>query len=113
MLLASRGDLNVGSLADALDVHQTTVTRLCDRLVAKGLVNRMSSAANRREVIVALTPQGDALVRAVSARRKREINTVLARLSTRERAVIADAFWTFADAAGEASDDASKLGWSE
>src|SRR2546423_15581452 len=50
VLLGSRGEMNVGSLADALDIHQSTATRLCDRLVAKGLVARTASAESRREV---------------------------------------------------------------
>ena len=113
VLLASRGELNVGSLAEALDVHQSTATRLCDRLVAKGLVDRTTSAANRREVVVGPTGTGHALVRAVTTRRRREIDTILARLSGQERALLADAFSTFAHAAGEVPDDAWKLGWTE
>src|SRR3954467_13124765 len=40
VLLASRGEQNVGSLADALGTHPSTTTRLCNRLVAKGLGQR-------------------------------------------------------------------------
>src|ERR1700738_3606732 len=43
VLLASRGDLNVGALAERLGVHQSTATRLCDRLVTKGLIERATS----------------------------------------------------------------------
>ena len=55
MLLASRGEMNVGTLANALGLHQSTATRLCDRLVGKGLVDRSHPAESRREVFVALT----------------------------------------------------------
>ncbi len=111
VLLASRGDMNVGSLAEVLDIHQSTATRLCDRLVTKGLVERATSTESRREVFVALTPEGHALIRAVTARRRREIDTIMARLLPAQRDRLVDAFTTFAQAAGELPDDAWKLGW--
>src|SRR5579859_6540907 len=55
VLLAARGDLIVGALAERLGVHQSTATRLCDRLVTKGLIDRATSAESRREVFVRLT----------------------------------------------------------
>lgn len=113
VLLASRGDLNVGTLADALGVHQSTATRLCDRLVTKGLVDRSTSAESRREVVVTLTSAGQALIRTVTTRRRHEIAKILGRLLPTQRAVLADAFTMFADAAAEVPDDAWKLGWTE
>src|ERR1700722_8592074 len=62
VLLASRGDLNVGALAERLGVHQSTATRLCDRLVTKGLIDRATSSESRREVLVRLTPAGLSLI---------------------------------------------------
>jgi DNA-binding MarR family transcriptional regulator len=111
VLLASHGEMNVGALADAFELHQSTATRLCDRLVAKGLIERAPSAQSRREVFVVLTPAGKALIRSVTARRRREIAKIMERLSRRQRAIVVDAFSTFAEAAGEAPDDAWKLGW--
>jgi DNA-binding MarR family transcriptional regulator len=111
VLLGSRGEMNVGSLADALDIHQSTATRLCDRLVTKGLVARTASAESRREVFVALAPTGRALLRSVTRHRLREIETVLTRLRPDQRALLVEAFATFAEAAGEVPDEAWKLGW--
>ncbi|HLY82598.1 MAG TPA: MarR family transcriptional regulator [Acidimicrobiales bacterium] len=113
VLLASRGDLNVGTLADALGIHQSTATRLCDRLVAKGLVDRSTSAESRREVVVTVTPSGQALIRTVTTRRRHEIAEIIGRLLPKQRALVADAFTMFADAAAEVPDDAWKLGWTE
>jgi DNA-binding MarR family transcriptional regulator len=103
--------MNVGNLADALAVHQSTATRLCDRLVARGLVDRKPSAQSRREVVLSLTRSGQALIRSVTDRRRAEIDAAMAKLSATQRAAITDAFTTFAEAAGEAPDDAWKLGW--
>ena len=85
--------------------------RLCDRLVGKGHVERSHPAESRREVFIALTVTGRALVRAVNARRRSEIGKIMGRMPPDRRAVLADAFSEFADAAGELPDDAWKLGW--
>jgi DNA-binding MarR family transcriptional regulator len=111
VLLAARGEMNVGGLAEALDVHQSTATRLCDRLVARGLVDRVHSPQNRREVVVSLTRDGQALIRSVTARRRAELDRIMDRLSAKQRVAVNDAFLQFAEAAGEAPDDAWKLGW--
>jgi len=111
VLLASHGDLNVGTLAHLLGVHQSTATRLCDRLVTKNLVDRAPAAGSRREVLVRLSTGGRAVVDAVAARRRSEISQILARLAPDQQAALAEAFTVFAQAAGEAPDDAWKLGW--
>jgi DNA-binding MarR family transcriptional regulator len=111
VLLASRGEMNVGTLASALGLHQSTATRLCDRLVGKGLVERSHPAESRREVFIALTSGGQSLVRAVNSRRRTEITRIMGHMPPARRALLADAFSEFADAAGELPDDAWKLGW--
>src|SRR6187455_849630 len=70
VLLAARGEMNVGALADALALHQSTVTRLCDRLVKRGLVERGVSPQSRREVFVSLTRAGHTLLESVTAKRR-------------------------------------------
>jgi len=111
VLLASRGDQNAGALADALGIHASTATRLCDRLLAKGLIVRASTPENRREVTVALSPSGRALVRGVTDSRRREIREIVARLDPDDRRKVITAFKAFADAAGEVPDEGWKLGW--
>ena len=111
VVLASREGLNVGSLAEALGIHASTATRLCDRLAEKELIDRHTSTASRREVVLGLTAEGRALVRAVTARRRREIVKIIGHLDETQRAALVAAFETFADAAGETPDSAWKLGW--
>ena len=111
VLLASQKVVNVGSLAEALGIHASTATRLCDRLAEKNLIDRKTSAASRREVVVALSAEGRALVRSVTARRRREITRIVGRLDPPTRAALVAAFGAFADAAGESPDSAWKLGW--
>jgi DNA-binding MarR family transcriptional regulator len=113
VLLVSRREPNVSDLAEALGIHPSTATRLCDRLVAKGLVDRVTSNESRREISLTATPAGRAVVRAVSARRRREVTRIVEQMARDERKRLCDAFTAFAVAAGEIAlpDDAWKLGW--
>jgi DNA-binding MarR family transcriptional regulator len=111
VLLAARGEQNVSSLANALSIHASTATRLCDRLLAKGLIERSTSSESRREVSLTLTRAGHAMVRSVTARRRKEIGRIVAQLQPEVQRALVDAFAAFADAAGELPDHAWKLGW--
>lgn len=79
-VLAHDGPCTVGGLAGALDMNPSTVTRLCDKLVAAGWVTRQNRPANRREVEVELTAPGRALVSEVLTSRAAELEGILARL---------------------------------
>jgi DNA-binding MarR family transcriptional regulator len=104
VVLASRGPQSAGALADALGVHSSTLTRLCDRLVAKGLITRDDEPANRRRVTLALTVRGRGLVRSVTTRRRKEIADIVARLPPRQRTSLVDALHAFGEAAHEPAD---------
>lgn len=113
VLLATRREQKPSDLAEALGVRPSTGTRLCDRLVAKGFVHRAPSRESRRQITLTVTPAGRALVRAVTARRRKEIIRIVERLPDDERKRLRVALGAFADAAGEIElpDDAWKLGW--
>ena len=113
VLLVSRGAQNVSDLAEALGIHPSTATRLCDRLVVKKLVDRVTSSESRREISLTVTPAGRAVVRGVSARRRKEVTRIVEQMSREERQRLRVAFGAFAVAAGEVAlpDDAWKLGW--
>jgi DNA-binding MarR family transcriptional regulator len=110
VVLASRGPQRPSALADALAVHPSTITRLCDRLVAKRLVRRTESAVSRREVVIELAPKGRRLVDAVTARRRAEISAVVANVPERGRSATVRALHALGDAAAEPSDAAWFLG---
>src|SRR4051812_42509863 len=61
-VVSVEGPQTVSALAERLDVHASTMTRMCSRLVARGLVVRTPSAIDRREVVIELTPPGQSLV---------------------------------------------------
>src|SRR5262249_966248 len=67
VVVSLQGPQTVSALAERLDVHASTMTRMCNRLVTRGLVARTPSALDRREVVIELTPPGQGLVDAVMA----------------------------------------------
>lgn len=88
-LLASRGPQGVASLAEALGVTPPTVSRLCDRLVRKGMVRRRTDRHDRRHVRVALTPTGRQLVDAVTQKHRVEIARALGLIDAEGRRSLA------------------------
>jgi hypothetical protein len=56
VVLASRGPQRMAGLAGALGVAPSTAGRMCDRLVRKGLIRRHRARADRRSVLVSVTP---------------------------------------------------------
>jgi MarR family transcriptional regulator, organic hydroperoxide resistance regulator len=60
-VLARYGPLSVGELAEALAVHQSSLSVLIDRLERRGLLRRCRDAEDRRVVRLVLTPEGAAL----------------------------------------------------
>lgn len=61
MVLWRDGPTGMTDLAAKTLRDRTTVTRLVDRLVGKGLVVRQSSARDRRQVVVSVSAQGRAI----------------------------------------------------
>lgn len=112
VVLAAHGPRTVGQLADHLDLHPSTTTRLCDRLVAKGLIAREVSVVSRREITISLAEPGRRVVQEVTRRRRREIERIVADVPPRLRRSLVHALRAFADAAGEIPEQAWSLGWS-
>lgn len=111
VLLSEHGEQNVGGLAELLTIHPSTATRLCDRLLASGYIERATSSESRREVTVVLSAKGRALVRKVTVRRREEIRRIVSVVSPADRAALVTGFRAFAEALGEVPDEAWKLGW--
>jgi len=58
MILATHGPLHLTALAEHMGVHPSNATRACDRLVAAGLLDRRDNPADRRHLLLELTPAG-------------------------------------------------------
>lgn len=112
VVLWSRPSSSLGELADAVGIHLTRASRLCDRLVMRGLVDRADDPVNRRQLVLRLTPAGQQVVQDVMRERAEEIRPILARMSARDRASLVSSLGEFARAAdGLAAHDLWALGW--
>jgi len=112
VMVASRTGLNLGAVARGLGVHPSNATRVCDRLVEAGLLDRQDDPADRRNLQLRLTDRGRALVDGVMDRRAQAIAEVLDRMPALQRAALIPVLTTFAEAAGELPDeDLWSLGW--
>lgn len=103
VVLKRDGPCNAGELADGIGLHISTVTRLCDRLVAAGLIMRQLRPENRREVELTITPAGSELVERVWLARSTELSAALRSLSTAQRSCLRDAIPLLLGALGDAS----------
>ncbi len=113
LVVLAISERNLSDLAEALDVHPSSATRLCTRLEGKGLITRRHAEQSRRELVLGLTPEGRKLVDAVTKRRRREITRIIARIPEREQRVLVHALGVFADAAGEMPEPSWSFGWEQ
>jgi DNA-binding MarR family transcriptional regulator len=104
ILLASRGPQRAVDLADELDVTASTATRMCDRLVRKGLAARHVRSDDRRAAWVGLTPPGRDLVGEVLGRRREAIAALVRELSLAHPLAFASVVNALVQAAGEVRD---------
>jgi DNA-binding MarR family transcriptional regulator len=111
VVLASRGPQRVAELADAVAVTPPTASRLCERLVKKGLIRRRTDRHDRRQVHIALTQMGRDLVDAVTARRREEIADLLAAVPIKTQHSVVVALTQLAQAAGEVPEQDWSAGW--
>jgi len=104
VVLASRGPQFPSALAAELRSAPSSITRLCDRLVAKGLLTRASAPGNRRQVVLAISAAGRRVVDAVTRVRRDEIASLVAAVPPARRRGVVGALNDLAAAAGEVPD---------
>jgi DNA-binding MarR family transcriptional regulator len=90
-LLAVKGlpvsrDATVGVLAERLQIQHHSAVELVDRLEVHGLLKRMRSRKDRRQVLLRLTSRGDEILRQVALPHRSELRssglTILRALQT-------------------------------
>ena len=78
-------------LTDCLLISQPSLSRLIERLVAEGLVDRRPDPADRRGAILSLTETGRQLQRKIGAGHARDVTRALAlRLTPEEMSTLRD-----------------------
>jgi DNA-binding MarR family transcriptional regulator len=93
LLLAVRGlpkgkRSTIGELASRLRLKHHTTVELVNRLEALGAVTRIKNQADRRKVIVQLTPVGSVLLRKLSLAHQHELETAGPELARALRAIV-------------------------
>jgi DNA-binding MarR family transcriptional regulator len=111
IVLASRGPQTLAGLAANLEVTPATATRMCDRLVRKGLIRRTHERGDRRAVRLDLTTSGRELVNAVTRRRRREIRLLLKSVPVVEQSAIVHALNLLTRLGGEVPEQDWSTGW--
>jgi len=66
----------VGELAERLQIRPHSAVGLADRLAAQGHVLRVPDRADRRQVYLALTPRGEAVLERLSAIHREQIRAL-------------------------------------
>jgi DNA-binding MarR family transcriptional regulator len=111
VVLASRGPQRVVDISTELGVTPSTGTRMCDRLVRKGLIRRYRSATDRRAVRLTLTPTGRSLVHEVTRRRREELIALADAIPDTTHESVTAALHALAARSGELPEDQWWLGW--
>ena len=92
--LLHHGSLPVAKLAKVLDVEVPTATKTTQRMEAAGLVRRVKSSTDARQVGIELTDRGTELAHTVQEVYDRAGRRAVAGLSPEDRRVIRNLLWT-------------------
>ena len=71
-----RDQVTVGELAERLQVRHHSAVGLVDRLVAERLVIRAHSTADRRQVLIQLTPRGEKVLNRLASVHREQLRRV-------------------------------------
>jgi DNA-binding MarR family transcriptional regulator len=89
--LHEHGPQNAAAVADALGIARSTLTRLGNRLVRDGLIDRVTDPSDRRAVVLTVSRQGSRIAERVKAWRLRELERRLNGVSADDVAELRDA----------------------
>lgn len=89
LLVVQRDEgLNLRALADGVGMILSSASRLCDRLIAAGLLERGVSHVDRREISLTLTQYGHDVLQELRDDRHRRLEVVLARMAPAARSAL-------------------------
>lgn len=99
--IAENPRITMNRLADALSLTVSTITRIVDQLVEKGLARRIPDPQDRRVCRAELTPRGRALLQRIERELLERERAVLARMMPSERAAVVQALRELSHAVDE------------
>ena len=83
------GPCSLGVLANGMGISTSSASRLVDRLIGAGVLDRRQSNISRREIILQVTPRGKRLLRRHEDSRRAVFGELLRRMTDAEvRALI-------------------------
>ena len=98
--LAEKPADSLNELAERTATHQSSVSVVVRRLVDRGLVTRVAATSDRRRVQIALTSEGEALLRDAPATVQNDLITGMSRMKAEQRSTLAELLETWVLAAG-------------
>jgi DNA-binding MarR family transcriptional regulator len=107
MLVVEEFDgINLRGLAGSLGMILSSASRLCDRLVAAGMIERFPGRTDRREISLHLTKTGHRLLEELRAERRRRLGEVLGRMTPAARQALLRGLSDFGDSMGKPASEA-------
>ena len=109
VIIGTRDRVKASDISHALDIHPSSATRLCDKLVTGAWIDRRVDPDDRRQVALHLTHNGSALLATVMDHRRRDLQRVLDALTPRDRDNLNRCLTLISDALGEPHEGAWHL----
>ncbi|MFW6126004.1 MAG: MarR family winged helix-turn-helix transcriptional regulator [Chloroflexota bacterium] len=95
--LSEAGPLHASAVSDMLQIPGPQMTRLADRLVAAGLVDRQPDPADRRSINLALSEKGTMVIEQRSAAIRESVKEALSSVSEEELQELSNSLRTLRD----------------
>jgi DNA-binding MarR family transcriptional regulator len=109
LLVVKRAEgINLRGLAGRLKMILSSASRLCDRLVASGMIERVPGRSDRREIALYLTPSSRQLLDDLRTTRRAMLGEVLGRMSPTSRADLLRGLTEFAAVAQPAESKSAR-----
>ncbi|MGW4500699.1 MarR family winged helix-turn-helix transcriptional regulator [Micromonospora sp. NPDC004336] len=99
MLVEQHDGINLRRLATGLDMLLSSASRLCDRLVAAGMLEREPGRLDRREISLHLTPEAHRLLLELRDDRRQQLWAILADMTPEGRQALLRGMREFDEAA--------------
>ncbi|MEU8262408.1 MarR family transcriptional regulator [Micromonospora sp. NPDC048999] len=109
MVVEQYDGINLRRLATLTDMLLSSASRLCDRLVAAGMLEREPGRYDRREISLHLTPAATRLLSELRADRRHRLDQILTGMSTEGRAALLHGMCEFDEVARGAAAAAERL----
>ena len=88
MILSSRGEATVGTLAETMGASLSNMTGILDRLVTQELVERVPSVSDRRSILIRLTDNAKKIFHQLNQSGFERFNIIIENLTLEDREIV-------------------------